>query len=160
MEQVLTVSCPDRVGIVHAVTGVLARDGANILDSQQYGDPGSGRFFLRIHLTGTPAVAEALAPHLDALAGHRFQQIARADLEQAAAADLLPVGAAWQHAALEAFARELAAKDRHERRISPSGVAPSASASATSTRRLSSGASSIVLIGLPRGPPPRATDAG
>ena len=56
------MSCPDRVGIVHAVTGVLARDGANILDSQQYGDPGSGRFFLRIHLTGTPAVAEAFAP--------------------------------------------------------------------------------------------------
>ncbi|MGH8792608.1 MAG: formyltetrahydrofolate deformylase [Stackebrandtia sp.] len=46
---VLTLSCPDRVGVVHAVSGFLvARDG-NIRDSQQFSDPGSRRFFMRVH---------------------------------------------------------------------------------------------------------------
>jgi formyltetrahydrofolate deformylase len=45
---VLTLSCPDRPGIVHAVAGFLVEHGGNILESQQYGDPLSGRFFMRI----------------------------------------------------------------------------------------------------------------
>jgi formyltetrahydrofolate deformylase len=44
---VLTLSCPDRPGIVAAVSGVVARYG-NILESQQYGDPDTGSFFLRM----------------------------------------------------------------------------------------------------------------
>ena len=48
----LTLSCPDRVGVVHAVTGFLAAHAANILDSQEYGDPDTGRFFMRVHVTG------------------------------------------------------------------------------------------------------------
>jgi formyltetrahydrofolate deformylase len=58
---VLTLSCPDRVGVVHAVTGLLAAHGANILDSQEYGDPDSGRFFMRVHVTGTPDLREGLS---------------------------------------------------------------------------------------------------
>ena len=60
MDLVLTLSCPDRVGVVHAVTGLLAAHDANILDSQEYGDPDSGRFFMRVHATGTPALREGL----------------------------------------------------------------------------------------------------
>ena len=45
---VLTLQCPDQPGIVHAVTGFLVRQSANILQSQQYGDPETGRFFLRV----------------------------------------------------------------------------------------------------------------
>ena len=45
---VLTLQCPDRPGIVHAVTGFLVQQSANILQSQQYGDPETGRFFLRV----------------------------------------------------------------------------------------------------------------
>lgn len=48
-EYVLTLSCPDRVGVVYAVSGFLAQRGGNILDSQQFSDPGSGRFFMRVH---------------------------------------------------------------------------------------------------------------
>ncbi|GAA4900502.1 formyltetrahydrofolate deformylase [Stackebrandtia albiflava] len=48
-EYVLTLSCPDRVGVVHAVSGFLAERQGNILDSQQFRDPGSGRFFMRVH---------------------------------------------------------------------------------------------------------------
>lgn len=45
---VLALSCPDGPGIVHAVTGVLADLGGNISDSQQFGDPGTGRFLMRV----------------------------------------------------------------------------------------------------------------
>jgi formyltetrahydrofolate deformylase len=48
-ECVLTLSCPDRPGIVHAVSGFLAERDCNILDSQQYGSDRSGTFFLRVH---------------------------------------------------------------------------------------------------------------
>ncbi|MCW2902130.1 MAG: formyltetrahydrofolate deformylase [Streptosporangiaceae bacterium] len=47
-EYVLTLSCPDRPGIVSAVSGVLAERGCNILESQQYGDRDTGRFFMRV----------------------------------------------------------------------------------------------------------------
>ena len=45
---VLTLSCPDRPGIVHAVTGALARRGGNITESQQFGDEETGLFFMRV----------------------------------------------------------------------------------------------------------------
>ncbi|CAK0763708.1 Formyltetrahydrofolate deformylase [uncultured Gammaproteobacteria bacterium] len=45
---ILTISCPDTIGIVHAVTGFLAERGCNIIDSAQFGDRDSGLFFLRI----------------------------------------------------------------------------------------------------------------
>ena len=48
-ELVLTLSCPDRPGIVHAVSGFLAERDCNILDSQQYGSPRTSTFFLRVH---------------------------------------------------------------------------------------------------------------
>ncbi len=45
----LLVSCPDRPGIVAAVTGFLYRHGANIIDLQQHStDPEGGRFFMRL----------------------------------------------------------------------------------------------------------------
>jgi formyltetrahydrofolate deformylase len=49
LELVLTLSCPDRPGIVHAVSGFLATRECNILDSQQYGSPVTSTFFLRVH---------------------------------------------------------------------------------------------------------------
>ncbi len=44
---VLSVSCPDRIGIVHAVTGYLGEHHLNIVESQQFRDADTGRFFLR-----------------------------------------------------------------------------------------------------------------
>ncbi len=49
---VLTLSCEDQVGIVHAVARFLAEHGSNIEDSQQYGDRATGRFFMRVHALG------------------------------------------------------------------------------------------------------------
>ena len=48
---VLTLVCPDRPGIVHAVTGLLVLHGGNILESQQYNDLAEGRFFMRVKFT-------------------------------------------------------------------------------------------------------------
>ncbi|KQR16835.1 formyltetrahydrofolate deformylase [Cellulomonas sp. Leaf334] len=62
---VLTLSCPDRPGIVHAVAGLLAEHGGNITESQQFGDPLSGLFFMRVQVTAaTPrdALETAFAP--------------------------------------------------------------------------------------------------
>jgi len=52
---VLSLSCPDRPGIVHAVSGLLAEHGGNITESQQFGDPDTGLFFMRVEvLSPTP----------------------------------------------------------------------------------------------------------
>jgi formyltetrahydrofolate deformylase len=51
---VLTLVCPDRAGIVHAVTGVLVEHGGNIVESQQYGDWSEGRFFMRVRFAVDP----------------------------------------------------------------------------------------------------------
>jgi len=45
---VLTLSCPDRPGIVSAVSTYLFDKGQNILDAQQFDDVESGRFFMRV----------------------------------------------------------------------------------------------------------------
>ena len=59
---VLTFSCVDAVGIVAAVTGLLAERDGFILDSQQYADLDSGRFFMRVAFRGAgPAFPDDLA---------------------------------------------------------------------------------------------------
>jgi formyltetrahydrofolate deformylase len=60
---ILTISCPDTVGIVYAVSGFLAERCCNITDSAQFGDRDSGRFFMRVSF-----LAAAGAPDHDGLA--------------------------------------------------------------------------------------------
>jgi formyltetrahydrofolate deformylase len=45
---ILTLSCPDRLGLVHAVSGFLAARGGNIEEAAQYNDLGTGLFFMRV----------------------------------------------------------------------------------------------------------------
>jgi formyltetrahydrofolate deformylase len=45
---VLTLSCPDRPGIVHAVSGFLLERGGNIEEAAQYNDHDTGLFFMRV----------------------------------------------------------------------------------------------------------------
>lgn len=61
---VLRLSCADRPGIVAAVSAHLFRNGYNIVDAQQYGEPDSRQFFMRIAF-------EALAPGGDDIAALR-----------------------------------------------------------------------------------------
>lgn len=48
---ILTLSCPDRTGIVYNVSGLLLKHQGNIIDAQQFGDEQTGRFFLRVHFS-------------------------------------------------------------------------------------------------------------
>jgi formyltetrahydrofolate deformylase len=62
LQYVLTLSCPDRPGIVSAVSTFLAHNGQNILDAQQFSDTQTDHFFMRVVFT-----AADLAVNLPAL---------------------------------------------------------------------------------------------
>lgn len=55
---VLTLSCPDRPGIVSAVTTFLFANGQNILDAQQYNDVETGNFFMRVMFAPTGGASD------------------------------------------------------------------------------------------------------
>lgn len=59
---VLSLTCEDRPGIVAAVGNTLATHGRNIVDSQQYSDPQTGRFFMRLEVE---AISGATPSHAD-----------------------------------------------------------------------------------------------
>jgi formyltetrahydrofolate deformylase len=58
---VLTLSCPDRPGIVSAVSTFLAQNGQNILDAQQFDDVETGKFFMRVVFTAADLAVELSA---------------------------------------------------------------------------------------------------
>ncbi|MFC8502147.1 formyltetrahydrofolate deformylase [Pedococcus sp. NPDC057267] len=57
---VLTLTCPEGPGIVHAVTSVLVENGCDITEHQQFDDPVHGLLFLRTCFTSPGAGHEAL----------------------------------------------------------------------------------------------------
>jgi formyltetrahydrofolate deformylase len=61
---VLTLSCQDRPGIVHAVSGFLLERGGNIEEAAQYNDHGTGLFFMRMRFTCDQLTQEDLRTHL------------------------------------------------------------------------------------------------
>lgn len=81
-EFVLTLSCPDTRGIVHAVSGFLLEHGCNILDSQQHGDELTRAFTMRIHFSAPGGTqAETLRAGFEAVAArfgmaHRISELA------------------------------------------------------------------------------------
>ena len=68
---ILTMYCPDQPGIVHSVAGMLAEHGGNITESQQFGDPTSGLFFMRVQVE-TTASRDELTTAMTQVAG-RFE---------------------------------------------------------------------------------------
>jgi formyltetrahydrofolate deformylase len=55
---VLTLSCPDQPGIVAAISACLGAQDCNITDSGQFGDPESGRYFMRISFSAPEGLAK------------------------------------------------------------------------------------------------------
>ena len=51
-EYILTLHCPDQPGLVFAVSNWLMGHGCNIVASDQFGDPESKRFFMRMCFSG------------------------------------------------------------------------------------------------------------
>src|ERR1700748_1002252 len=60
-QYVLTLSCPDRPGIVSAVSTFLAHNGQNILDAQQFRDVETNHFFMRVVFAAADLAVELSA---------------------------------------------------------------------------------------------------
>jgi formyltetrahydrofolate deformylase len=67
---VLTLTCPDRPGIVHAVTGALLEHGANVTEAQQFNDASTGLFFMRVQFDMEPSAHSVLRATLAPLGEH------------------------------------------------------------------------------------------
>jgi formyltetrahydrofolate deformylase len=57
---ILTLSCPDRLGLVHAVSGFLLERDGNIEEAAQYNDPDTGLFFMRVQFRCSQLTADDL----------------------------------------------------------------------------------------------------
>jgi len=72
-DHVLTLSCPDRPGIVSAVASFIADHDCNIVESQQFGDRAGGTFFMRVQFEpvhGTRLNVDRLRGDFAGTAGH------------------------------------------------------------------------------------------
>ena len=65
---ILTLSCPDRPGIVHAVSGFLLERGSNIEEAAQYNDHDTGLFFMRVQFACDAVSAAELRSQLTSFA--------------------------------------------------------------------------------------------
>ncbi len=65
---ILTLSCPDKPGIVHGVTGLLLQHGGNIEEAAQYNDAQTGLFFMRVQFACDQATRDQLDHALQELA--------------------------------------------------------------------------------------------
>jgi formyltetrahydrofolate deformylase len=72
---ILTLSCPQRPGIVHAVTAFLFGHGCDIVEHQQFDDPLRGALFLRTEVVKVAgeADAEQLASAFRKEVGEKFE---------------------------------------------------------------------------------------
>ena len=57
-DHILTFRAPDRPGIMAAVTSALYRAGCDIRDGAQFGDPDTGAFFIRMHLSSPVSLSQ------------------------------------------------------------------------------------------------------
>jgi formyltetrahydrofolate deformylase len=86
-QHVLTLSCPNRPGIVAAVSSHLYQSGCNILDANQFDDTESDRFFMRVvfNMVEEGASAEPVRKGFFPIAEHHamsFTMRARAERQR------------------------------------------------------------------------------
>lgn len=65
---ILTLSCPDRLGLVHAVSGFLLERSGNIEEAAQYNDPDTGLFFMRVQFSCAQLTHAGLRTELERFA--------------------------------------------------------------------------------------------
>jgi formyltetrahydrofolate deformylase len=70
---VLTVSCKSTRGIVAAITGYLAEQGCNIIDSSQFDDLETGLFFMRLSFASQEGITREELEKGFAVVAERFQ---------------------------------------------------------------------------------------
>ena len=78
--RLLLIECPDEVGLVHRITGVLYRAGFSIVSNHEFVDPSARHFFMRTAFIGRPRfrVDRRGAAHAAAGARHGPHRIHRA----------------------------------------------------------------------------------
>lgn len=72
---VLRIDCPDQPGLIHTITGVLLRDGLNIIANSEFVDQETKRFFMRTEFSGEvdeEGLAERVRAALPVEAGLRL----------------------------------------------------------------------------------------
>ncbi len=65
---ILTLSCPDKPGIVHAVSGLLLQHGSNIEEAAQHHDQATGLFFMRVQFACRAQEQASLKKAMDDMA--------------------------------------------------------------------------------------------
>ncbi|MEN9376885.1 MAG: hypothetical protein RL710_2042, partial [Pseudomonadota bacterium] len=65
---ILTLSCPDRLGLVHALSGFLLERGGNIEEAAQYNDADTGLFFMRVQFACAQLRHDELKVQMDTFA--------------------------------------------------------------------------------------------
>ena len=78
---ILTLSCPDRLGLVHAVSGFLLEHNGNIEEAAQFNDTDTGLFFMRVQFACASFDFDELKTRLTGFAqsfGMRWQLHAQA----------------------------------------------------------------------------------
>src|SRR5699024_5579932 len=70
---IVTLSCPNQPGIVHALTGALLKVHADIAESQQFDSPHSGTFFMRVQFSTDCSVADTQTAIADVVKQYDMQ---------------------------------------------------------------------------------------
>lgn len=65
---ILTVTCPDRPGLISGVTSMLALHGANVIEAEQHSEASSNRFFMRVDFESRGANFDAISAGMGSLA--------------------------------------------------------------------------------------------
>lgn len=65
---ILTISCPDRPGLISAVTSMLALHGTNVIEAEQHTEASTDRFFMRVAFEPRGASFDAVRSGMGALA--------------------------------------------------------------------------------------------
>ena len=115
---ILKLSCPDKHGIVHAVSGFLFERDTNIVDSAQFGDSRTSEFFMRVHFEQDGGGAETLTKWKSVTA--RCVMPKQADFAVVQVCTGTPTGAGGPAPVLgEQFADDLGALDDEEPEFLP-----------------------------------------
>ncbi|KQM64000.1 MULTISPECIES: formyltetrahydrofolate deformylase [unclassified Sphingomonas] len=100
----LRLQCPDRPGLVAKVAGYLADRGANIVDAQQFDDPLSNQFFMRVAFTpGEAGSIAALRTGFTSVADAAAMQWSLRD--QATPKRVLLMVSKWDHCLIDLLYR-------------------------------------------------------
>ncbi|MFM1997194.1 MAG: hypothetical protein RLZZ111_1581 [Planctomycetota bacterium] len=86
---IVLVDCPDEVGLIHRITGVIGRHGLNIEGNQEFVDTDAGQFFFRAEVA--PGAADAVASEDGRLAAELAATLPRSARVRVTHADRRPI---------------------------------------------------------------------